>query len=64
MTQEEKVMKWFKNHKYLSRQQAFNNLYIYNLTAVISNLRLKGIDIVTEKVKGKNSTYGKYRLGD
>lgn len=63
LTQEEKVLKYFDTHKTaLTRQYAMNNLYIMNITAVISNLRKHGHDIETVKKKSKNATYGSYVL--
>ena len=63
LTQQEKVVHWLKNHKYISREEAFNKLYIYNLTAVISDLRKAGYDIENVWVKGKGTRYCKYQKG-
>lgn len=64
MTHQEKIMKWFRTHKYLDRVQAMTKLNIFNLTADISDMRAAGIDIesVYPNVKGKKARWCKYRL--
>lgn len=63
LTQEEKVLKYLENHIYIDRPTAMDVLHIWNLTAVISELRKHGHPIVAEKVK-KGKSYVHYRLGD
>lgn len=62
MTQGEKVIDFMKRYGSINRKQAMNKLYIYNLTAVISDLRGKGYPIETVTIKGKTAKYCKYTL--
>lgn len=64
MTQADEVMGWFELHKYLNRAQAMQHLNIFNLTAVISDMRESGIQIETvyETKNGKKSKWCKYAL--
>lgn len=62
MTQEEKVLNWFRDHDTIDRRQAIEKLYIFNLPAVVNVMRRKGIQIETVDVRGVNSKYCKYRL--
>lgn len=64
MTQGEKVIEYIREHGSINRKQAINKLYIYNLTAVVSDLKKKGYPIDKEWIKGKKSTYCKYILTD
>lgn len=64
MTQGESVIEFIKKYGSINRKQAINKLYIYNLTAVISDLRAKGIPIETVTIKGQKATYCKYTLAD
>lgn len=65
MTQGEKVINWLNNHPYIDRYQAMYNLRITNLTAVISDLRQKGYDIVTQEFKTKEGVkYAKWAKGE
>lgn len=63
MTQEQQVIKWFEKHEYLNRVDAINSFSppIWNLTAVISDMRGKGINIESVPMK-EGKQYVKYRL--
>lgn len=63
-TQEQKVIEFIKKHGTINRKQAIDHLHIYNLTAVISEMRRKGIDVETIWIKGKTSRYCKYGLSE
>ena len=63
MTQEEKLLNYWKTRKYINRAIALNELNIYNLTAVISVMRYKGYDIEDVPQK-KGKRYVKYCLND
>ena len=63
MTQNEQILDWFKEHKYINRQNAMRNLSppIWNLPARIHDLREEGYIIETVKMK-KGKNYSKYEL--
>ena len=65
MTQEARILKWFEKHTYLNRVNAINDIQppIWNLTAVISDMRNKGIDIESVPMK-EGKRYVHYRLGE
>ena len=64
-TQYSRVINYMKEHGSITRLQAMNHIGVANLTAVISDLRAKGHNILTEEVKALNRynekiTYAKY----
>ena len=50
MSQNDKVLNYLKEHKKITSMDAINNLRITRLSARISDLRERGIDIDTEIV--------------
>jgi hypothetical protein len=63
MTQNEKILKHLMNNGPLTRVTAMFHLRIMNLTARITELRDKGIDIKMRMVEGADgSKYGEYYL--
>lgn len=63
LTQEQKILNYWKTNKYINRPIAMNRLNIYNLTAVISSMRAKGYDILDVPQK-KGKRYVKYCLNN
>lgn len=65
MSQKKQVMDWLKDHPYIHRQHAMNNLNppIWNLPDVILRLRREGVPIETVEMK-KGKKYVKYVLGE
>jgi uncharacterized UPF0146 family protein len=57
-TQMSDLIMYLKTHPYITRYEALLELGIANLTAVVSELRRRGIDIVTVNVTTKNR-YGR-----
>jgi len=55
MTQEEAVLQWFKFHHSILPKQAWEELGIYRLSAIIYRLKKRGhqIETVLVKVPGK-----------
>ena len=55
MTQEEALLQWFKFHESILPKQAWEQLGIYRLSAIVYRLKRRGhqIDTVLVKVSGK-----------
>ena len=67
MSQEQRVLKYMKDFGSITGAEAFLDLGVYRLSAVIYNLRDKGYKIESEKEEGKNrygekTRYSRYRL--
>lgn len=58
ITQQWCVLKWFKEHKYISALEGFNELLIIDLAGCIRCLKEKGYDIGSVWVY-KTNRYGK-----
>lgn len=64
MTQAEKVEKFLNEHGSLDRYQAMIHLRIANITAVISDMKMHGYDIVTDTaVSSEGVEHAVYRWG-
>lgn len=62
MTQSQQILNWFKENRYINRQNAMAlNPPIWNLTAVISEMRARGIIIDSVPMK-EGKRYVKYEL--
>ena len=65
MTQAQAVLRYIKKHGFISRSEAWNDLHIANLTAVIDVIRQgKGnleepVEIITEKKDCLSDFWGK-----
>jgi hypothetical protein len=55
MTQQDRLIKYFKKSKTIDPLKAWKNLGIYRLADTIYNLRKKGYEIETQAKKVKNS---------
>lgn len=64
-TQQERVMDWLENHEYINRVNAINDIKppIWNLTAVIADMRQRGINIESVPMK-EGKRYVHYKLGE
>ena len=67
ITQQDCVLNWWKEHKYISTAESFNSLYILDLQGVIRNLKEKGFNIAskwkyTHNIYGKPVRYKRYWL--
>ena len=64
MTQAQKVAEYLDSHLYIDRYIAINRLYIANITAVISEMKKRGYDIITEECKSSTGAkYARWRKG-
>lgn len=66
-TQAKRVLAYCDEHTYITRWSALVDLGIANLTAVISDMRKHGIEIVTEKIVdfnryGEKIIYARYYI--
>lgn len=67
MTQQERVLKYLEDFGSITPREAFNDLGVYRLSAVIYDLRDKGFKIDTETEHSKNrygeaTNYARYVL--
>lgn len=67
ITQQQCVLNWWKEHKFISTAESFNDLYILDLQGVIRNLKEKGFNIAskwvyTHNIYGKPVKYKRYWL--
>ena len=64
MTDKQKILKWFKTHKYLTCCQAIHKLGIYNLRSRVSEIPTVVKDCMIEVVKedGVLTRVARYRL--
>lgn len=67
LTQCEKIMRYLKDYGSITAVEAIQEYGIMRLASRISDLRRKGVAIVSEQVKGKNrygepTHYSRYRL--
>lgn len=68
MTQCERIMEYIKSHGSITQAEASKYLAVGRLAARVSDLRARGVKIVTETVKVKNrfgdkTEVARYKLG-
>ena len=68
MTQCERVVEYIRNHGSITQAEASKYLAVGRLAARVSDLRARGVKIVTETVKVKNrfgdkTEVARYKLG-
>ena len=62
MSQNDKVLNYLKEHKKITSMDAINKLRITRLSAIISDLRDRGIDIDSETVYKRTKTATLYTI--
>lgn len=62
LTQSDKVLKYLKTHKELTRADGFVKLHILNLPEVIRKIRAKGIEVYTYQYEKDGVRWCSYSL--
>lgn len=64
MTEKQRILKWFKRHKYLTVAQAIHQIKAYNLRSRASEMRLKATYINVKRDDGATARIARYELVD